>query len=140
SEISGDKTRKARSSASEMASQSCLYDHRKIPFRRSAAISDFPFGVRIETRYRQICRRGSSNGFEFCVHGEWRDRRGFRKQRLLDLAVSSYDVCAPMHFFHNNADGTFTDRAAQAGLSSQLGGLNMIQADYNNDGCTDILV
>lgn len=45
-----------------------------------------------------------------------------------------------MHYFHNNADGTFTDRASQAGLSSQLGGLNMIQSDYNNDGCTDILV
>jgi hypothetical protein len=45
-----------------------------------------------------------------------------------------------MHFFHNNGDGTFTDRTAQAGLSSQLGGLNIIQADYNNDGCLDILV
>jgi len=64
----------------------------------------------------------------------------FENNGLLDLAVSSYDVCAPMHFFHNNADGTFTDRAPQAGLSAQLGGLNMIQADYNNDGCTDILV
>jgi len=64
----------------------------------------------------------------------------FENNGLLDLAVSSYDVCAPLRFFHNNADGTFTDRALQAGLSNQLGGLNMIQADYNNDGCTDILV
>jgi tetratricopeptide (TPR) repeat protein len=64
----------------------------------------------------------------------------FENNGLLDLAVSSYDVCAPLHFFHNNGDGTFTDRATQAGLSSQLGGLNLIQADYNNDGCTDILV
>jgi tetratricopeptide (TPR) repeat protein len=64
----------------------------------------------------------------------------FENNGLLDLAVSSYDVCAPMRFFHNNADGTFTDRAVQAGFSNQLGGLNMIQADYNNDGCTDILV
>src|SRR5579864_893860 len=64
----------------------------------------------------------------------------FENNGLLDLAVSSYDVCAPMRFFHNNADGTFTDRAPQAGLSNQLGGLNMIQGDYNNDGCTDILV
>jgi tetratricopeptide (TPR) repeat protein len=64
----------------------------------------------------------------------------FENNGLLDLAVSSYDVCAPMRFFRNNADGTFTDRAAQAGLSTQLGGLNMIQADYNNDGCTDLLV
>jgi tetratricopeptide (TPR) repeat protein len=64
----------------------------------------------------------------------------FENKGLLDVAVSSYDVCSPMRLFHNNADGTFTDFAAKAGLSSQLGGLNMIQADYNNDGCTDILV
>src|SRR5208283_343104 len=59
---------------------------------------------------------------------------------LLDVVTSSYDFCEPLHFFHNNGDGTFSDRTAQAGLLDQLGGLNMIQADYNNDGCMDILV
>ena len=29
---------------------------------------------------------------------------------------------------------------SQAGLADQMGGLNMLQADYNNDGCMDILV
>lgn len=58
----------------------------------------------------------------------------------LDVVKSSFDVCAPMQFFHNNGDGSFTDQAAKAGIADQLGGLNMIQADYNNDGCTDILV
>lgn len=64
----------------------------------------------------------------------------FENSGLLDVAVSSYDVCQPMRFFHNNGDGTFTDRRVQAGLSDQLGGLNIVQADYNNDGCMDILV
>ena len=64
----------------------------------------------------------------------------FENDGLLDVAVSSYDVCQRLRFFHNNGDGTFTDRAVHAGLSGQLGGLNMIQADYNNDGCMDILV
>ena len=64
----------------------------------------------------------------------------FQNRGLLDVVTSSYDVCAPMHYFRNNGNGTFTDGAAQAGLSAQLGGLNMIQADYDNDGCTDILV
>jgi tetratricopeptide (TPR) repeat protein len=64
----------------------------------------------------------------------------FQNRGLLDVVTSSYDVCAPMHYFRNNGNGTFTDRAADAGLSQQLGGLNLIQADYNNDGCTDILV
>ncbi|MGA7916418.1 MAG: FG-GAP-like repeat-containing protein [Candidatus Acidiferrales bacterium] len=64
----------------------------------------------------------------------------FENDGLLDIVTSDYYECAPMHFFHNNGDGTFSDRTAQSGLQNQLGGLNMIQADYNNDGCLDILV
>jgi len=64
----------------------------------------------------------------------------FDNDGFLDIVTSSWDPCAPMHYFHNNGDGTFADRASQAGLSDQLGGLNLIQADYNNDGCLDILV
>jgi tetratricopeptide (TPR) repeat protein len=64
----------------------------------------------------------------------------FERQGLFDVVTSDFGQCAPMHFFHNNGDGTFADRTAQAGLAEQLGGLNLIQADYNNDGCLDILV
>ena len=64
----------------------------------------------------------------------------FENDGRLDVVTSSMDSCEPLHFFHNNGDGTFTDRAAQAGLSDQLGGLNIVQTDYNNDGCLDILV
>jgi len=64
----------------------------------------------------------------------------FENDGLLDIVTSDYGQCAPMHFFHNNGDGTFSDRTQQAGLADQLGGLNLIQADYNNDGCLDILV
>ncbi|HEY3741248.1 MAG TPA: FG-GAP-like repeat-containing protein [Bryobacteraceae bacterium] len=59
---------------------------------------------------------------------------------LIDVAISSMDDCVPLKLFHNNGDGTFTDRAKEAGLRNQTGGLNMIQTDYNNDGCIDILV
>ena len=58
----------------------------------------------------------------------------------LDIVTSSIDSCAPLRFFHRNDDGTFSDRASQAGLSDQLGGLNILQTDYNNDGHLDILV
>ena len=64
----------------------------------------------------------------------------FENNGQLDVVTSDFGQCAPMHYFHNNGDGTFSDNTAKAGLSGQLGGLNMIQADYNNDGCTDILV
>ena len=45
-----------------------------------------------------------------------------------------------MQFFHNNGDGTLPSRPPRPALTDQLGGLNMIQTDYNNDGCTDILI
>jgi tetratricopeptide (TPR) repeat protein len=64
----------------------------------------------------------------------------FERNGLFDIVTSDFGQCAPMHFFHNNGDGTFTDRTNESGLGGQLGGLNLIQADYNNDGCTDILV
>ena len=64
----------------------------------------------------------------------------FDNDGLLDVVTSQVDDCAPLHFFHNNGDGTFTDRAQAAGLGDQMGGLNIIQADYNNDGCMDVLV
>ena len=64
----------------------------------------------------------------------------FENNGLLDVVTSSMNMCEHLHYFHNNGDGTFSDRSEQAGLMDQLGGLNMIQTDYNNDGCTDILV
>ena len=64
----------------------------------------------------------------------------FESNGLLDVVTSSIGVCEPMHYFHNNGDGTFTDQSAKSGLAAQLGGLNLIQADYNNDGCLDVLV
>ncbi len=58
----------------------------------------------------------------------------------LDITTSTWDSSGPMHFFRNNGDGTFSDRTQQAGLEGLMGGLNLLQADYDNDGNTDILV
>lgn len=64
----------------------------------------------------------------------------FDNDGLLDVVTSEVDDCAPLHYFHNNGDGTFSNRTKESGLADQTGGLNIIQADYNNDGCVDILV
>ena len=64
----------------------------------------------------------------------------FDNDGLLDVMLSDYDQCGSMHFFHNNGDGTFSDHTQEAGLEGQLGGYTMFQADYNNDGCLDVLI
>ena len=64
----------------------------------------------------------------------------FENNGLLDVLVSSQYSCDSLHYFHNNGDGTFSDRTAQAGLANQVGALQIVQADYNNDGCLDFLL
>ena len=59
---------------------------------------------------------------------------------LLDIMLSSSGPLDQLHFFHNNGDGTFSDRTGQAGLTGELGGLNIVETDYNNDGHPDVLV
>ncbi len=58
----------------------------------------------------------------------------------LDLMICSWGLRDQMRYFGNNGDGTFTDRTEEAGLIGEVGGLNMVQADYNNDGHLDVLV
>jgi len=64
----------------------------------------------------------------------------FENNGLLDVITSGFESCGPMHYFHNNGDGTFTDQTEKAGLGDVVGGLNLIQTDYNNDGCIDFLI
>jgi hypothetical protein len=59
---------------------------------------------------------------------------------LLDLMISSSAPMEQLRFFHNNGDGTFSDRTRQAGLTGEVGGLNIVETDYNNDGHPDVLV
>jgi hypothetical protein len=59
---------------------------------------------------------------------------------LLDIMCSAMNWSSPLRFFRNNGDGTFTERTEEAGLTGELGGLNILQTDYNNDGFADVLV
>jgi tetratricopeptide (TPR) repeat protein len=64
----------------------------------------------------------------------------FDNDGQLDLLTSNFDSCGQMKLFQRGPAGTFVDRAARAGLTEQLGGLNLLQTDYNNDGYKDVLV
>lgn len=64
----------------------------------------------------------------------------FDNDGLLDIVTTTFDPAGSMAFFHNNGHGAFDDRTAAAGLLDQLGGLNCVQTDYNNDGYADIFI
>lgn len=64
----------------------------------------------------------------------------FRNNGRFDVVTSMSESCGPMRFLANDGDGTFTDRTGASGFGGQFGGLNLVQGDYNNDGCPDILV
>jgi hypothetical protein len=59
---------------------------------------------------------------------------------LLDIAVSSWDTAGQLRFFRNRGNGSFEERIGEANLRGIVGGLNMVQADYDNDGDVDIFV
>ncbi|RKU13604.1 hypothetical protein C6502_04365 [Candidatus Poribacteria bacterium] len=64
----------------------------------------------------------------------------FDNDNYLDIVVSTWDPAGQIHFFRNNRDGTFSEQTEQAELAGLYGGLNLIQADYDNDDDVDILV
>jgi hypothetical protein len=59
---------------------------------------------------------------------------------FLDIITTSIGFRDQMRYFHNDGNGSFSDRTRQAGLVGLTGGLNLLTADFNNDGFTDVLV
>lgn len=64
----------------------------------------------------------------------------FNNNGLIDIMASSWGLTDQLQYFENNGDGTFTNRTEEAGLTGLTGGLNIIHADYNNDGFADVFV
>jgi len=64
----------------------------------------------------------------------------FDNDGRFDVMTSSMANCAPLQFFHRTEGGTFVNRSSAAGLDDQRGGLQIVQTDYDNDGCLDVLL
>ena len=64
----------------------------------------------------------------------------FDGDQLLDIIVSTWDPAKSLRFYRNLGDGSFEDVSEAAGLTEIRGGLNMVHADYDNDGDLDVLV
>lgn len=64
----------------------------------------------------------------------------FDNDGFLDVIATSWDPTMSMVMYHNDGTGKFVDCTAAAGLGDQLGGLNCMQTDFNNDGRMDVMV
>ncbi len=64
----------------------------------------------------------------------------FDNDGFLDIVTSTYAPCETLLYFHNDGDGGFSNWSERAGLGDQLGGFNLVQTDFNNDGLLDIYV
>jgi hypothetical protein len=64
----------------------------------------------------------------------------FDNDGFLDVILSSLDPCESLRYYHSNGNGAFDDWTERANLGTQLGGINIIQTDYNNDGRLDLFV
>jgi len=58
----------------------------------------------------------------------------------LDLMASAMGLNDQLRYFENRGEAGFVDRSESAGLKGITGGLNINQADYDNDGLADVFV
>lgn len=101
-----------------------------IPPERFQSVETFP-------RLVNIAPELGIDAFDLCGGSITDD---FTGDGLLDIVATSWDTSVSMHFFKNTGDGTFSDISKEAGLTGLFGGLNLNQADIDNDGDLDILV
>lgn len=59
---------------------------------------------------------------------------------MLDIMVSGIGFQDQLRILINDGQGRFVDRTAESGIVGETGGLNLIHADYDNDGLPDVLV
>ena len=64
----------------------------------------------------------------------------FDNDNHLDIVVSTWDPAGQLRFFRNNRDGTYSEQTEEAGFQGLYGGLNLLQADFDNDDDVDIFV
>ncbi|TMJ46537.1 MAG: CRTAC1 family protein [Alphaproteobacteria bacterium] len=64
----------------------------------------------------------------------------FANNGRLDVMISHMGLEEQVDYFRNTGDRRFTLATEEAGIKGITGGLNMVQADYNNDGCIDVLI
>ena len=64
----------------------------------------------------------------------------FNNDGFADIVSSTWNPCASIKFYLNKGVDGFVEITEESGLNNQLGGLNIVSTDYNNDGYLDIYI
>ena len=64
----------------------------------------------------------------------------FNNDGIIDIFSTSYGMEDQPKLFLGSEEGTFNDWTENSGILGIVGGLNCLQADYDNDGDKDILI
>ncbi|MDA8745174.1 CRTAC1 family protein [Rubripirellula amarantea] len=102
----------------------------RIPKERLTASTDFP-------RFRNIAL---PMGLDTLSLSGGVIAEDFDGDHDTDIMVSEWSTKGQIRFFRNMGDGTFEDQTEASNLNGIFGGLNLVQADYDNDGDEDVLV
>ena len=100
----------------------------------------FPFFAYGQSFINLSASSGTSNSGKFSTNSAWGD---YDADGDLDLYVTNWGAAlAPPGdaLFNNNGDGTFTDRASEAGVDNFGNSPSAAFADYDNDGDLDLYV
>jgi len=102
----------------------------RIPPTVFASDEDFP-------RFPDVAGDADVDTFNHCGGVAVED---FDGDGLLDIVTSTFDLAGPMHAYRGLGGLRFEDNSRRSLLDDQLGGLNCIAVDYDNDGDPDVLV
>jgi hypothetical protein len=102
----------------------------RLPEKAFASQAEFP-------RFRDVAPRAGADVLNMAGGAAIED---FDGDGWLDILTSTCDPLGPLKYLRNQGDGTFADRSKAARVDEQLGGLNLVSGDYDNDGDWDALV
>lgn len=108
----------------------------------------------VDSRWRIQLPSGATDGNSFPAFPNVAARHGlgnfslaggvvaddFNGDGRLDLIISDWDSGKDIRYLQQDGDGRFVDYSTEANLTGLSGGLNLLQADYDNDGDLDLYV